>query len=85
MMQHKLKISAQQQPTIMEKLLQVSRYRGFTINGIVMFPQTDTDMLDIELSVCTSKPIEQLTLQLNKLYDVQNITVNSTEELQYQA
>ena len=83
--QHTLKITAQQQPTVLEKLLQATRYRGFAVNGMTMFPNVDTALLDIELSVSSVQSIDKLTVQLNKLYDVNTIKVATTEQLQCRA
>ena len=83
--QHTLKITAQQQPTVLEKLLQATRYRGFEVKGMTMFPNVDNTLLDIELSVSSDKTIDKLTVQLHKLYDVNTITVASTEQLQCHA
>lgn len=77
---HTLKITAQQQPTVLEKLLQVARYRGFDVKGMTMFPNVDNAHLDIELSVSSAQSIDKLTVQLNKLYDINNITVAATEQ-----
>lgn len=85
MKQHTLKITAQQQPTVLEKLLQATRYRGFVVNGMNMFQNVDETLLDIELSVSSVQAIEKLTVQLHKLYDVNTITVASTEQMQCQA
>lgn len=83
--QHTLKITAQQQPTVLEKLLQATRYRGFVVKGMTMFQNVDSTLLDIELSVSSTHSIDKLTVQLNKLYDVNTIKVASTEQLQCHA
>ena len=75
--QHTLRITAQDQPTVLERLLQVTRYRGFLVTGMTMFPCADENGLDIELTVQSDKSIEQLHHQLNKLIDVNNVTVDS--------
>ena len=88
MIQHTLKISAQNQPTVLEKILQATRYRGFPVTSFTMFPKVDVNMLDIEMSVVVAadKSIKHLQLQLDKLYDVNTITVaDAAEKLQCQA
>ena len=85
MKQHTLKITAQQQPTVLEKLLQATRYRGFVVKGMTMFQNVDSSLLDIELSVSSNQSIDKLTVQLNKLYDVNTIQVATTEQLQCHA
>lgn len=85
MQQHTLKITAKQQPTLLEKLLQATRYRGFAVNGLNMLSNVDNTQLDIELSVSSTKSIDKLTVQLHKLYDIKTITVASTEQLKCHA
>ena len=82
---HTLKITAQQQPTVLEKLLQATRYRGFVVQGMNMFANVDNSLIDIELSVSSIHSIDKLTVQLNKLYDINSIKVATTEQLQCQA
>jgi acetolactate synthase II small subunit len=85
MNQHTLRITAQDQPTVLERLLQVTRYRGFVVTGMTMFPHTDQQMLDIELSVRSEQTIERLQLQLNKLIDITEISVDNTNTQQCSA
>jgi len=75
---HTLRITAENQPTVMEKLLQVTRYRGFIVTGMTMFPESDQSTLTIELTVQSKNSIEQLQYQLQKLIDITDIQVGST-------
>jgi acetolactate synthase II small subunit len=74
---HTLRITAENQPTVMEKLLQVTRYRGFIVTGMTMFPESDSSLLTIELSVQSDNSIEHLQYQLNKLIDITTIKLES--------
>ena len=85
MKQHTLNITAQQEPTVLEKVLQATRYRGFAVNGMKMFHHVDKNTIDIKLSVSSVHAIEKLTVQLNKLYDIDTIAIASGESLQCQA
>jgi acetolactate synthase II small subunit len=78
---HTLSITADNQPTVMEKLLQVARYRGFSVTGITMFPQ-ENKQLAIELSIQSDNSIEHLQYQLQKLIDINHICVdnNATQQ-----
>ena len=76
MINHTLRITAENQPTVMEKLLQVTRYRGFIVTGMTMFPESDNALLTIELSVQSDNSIENLIYQLQKLIDITNIQIN---------
>jgi acetolactate synthase II small subunit len=77
MNQHTLKITADDQPAMLERMLQVARYRGFVVAGITALPNATTKLLDIDLSVRSRLPIEHLTNQLNKLIDIRNVSVNN--------
>jgi acetolactate synthase II small subunit len=85
MNQHTLKITASDQPTVLERLLQVSRYRGFTVTGMTMFPSNESKQLDIELSVASEQPVANLEKQLNKLFDILDVNVENKETQQCRA
>ena len=75
---HNLRITAQNQPTVLERLLQVTRYRGFTVTEFTMSPADNDTALAIEMSVQSTHPITQLYQQLNKLIDIDTIDVSET-------
>ena len=75
MQQHNLTITAKQQPVVMERLLQVTRYRGFNVVGMTMFELTELGELTIKLSVVSDKPIDNLKNQLLKIIDIEQINV----------
>ncbi|WP_448547130.1 acetolactate synthase 2 small subunit [Thalassotalea fusca] len=77
MTQHTLRISANDQPTVLERLLQVTRYRGFTVTGMTMFPSENSEKLDIELTVNSEQSIEHLHHQIHKLFDVEQVHVET--------
>jgi len=85
MQQHSLKISAAQQPTVLERVLQVSRYRGFEVNSMTMLPNSDGKSYDIELSVASEQPINFLKLQLGKLFDINEIEIQDSAMAQCRA
>lgn len=85
MQQHTLRITAEHQPTVLEKLLQVTRYRGFMVTGMTMFPQSDNSKLAIEMTVTSEQSIEHLHHQLDKLFDVNEINIDSTAMMQCRA
>ena len=84
MNQHTLKITASDQPTVLERLLQVTRYRGFLVTGMTMYPQTAGEMA-IEISVRSENSIDNLYHQLDKLFDIRDIKVDNTTSLQCRA
>lgn len=70
-MNHLLTIQTKNQPVVLERLLQVTRYRGFEVAGMEMKPLADFSGLLVTLSIVSDKPISLLTNQLNKLYDIE--------------
>lgn len=72
-MQHVLTIRATNTPTIIERLLQVTRYRGYQLLGLEFSSVINSPGLEIILTVSSEKPIQLLTNQLNKLHDVQQL------------
>jgi acetolactate synthase II small subunit len=85
MNQHTLKIVANNQASVLERLLQVTRYRGFDVTSFTMFPRPEHALFDIELSVRSEQCIERLTLQLQKLIDIKTIEVNHSQTQQVSA
>ena len=80
MNQHTLRITAHNQPTVLERLLQVTRYRGFSVTGMTMFPCNESNLLDIELSVSSEHSI-----QLSKLFDINDVVIDDKSSQQYSA
>ncbi len=77
--QHTLTIQTRHEAVAVERLLQVTRYRGFTLAGLELKPLADVSGLLITLSVVSDKPISLLVNQLNKLYDVLNLELHQAE------
>ena len=71
---HHLIITADNQPTAMEQLLRVVRYRGFKVNSLVMDVSAD-EIINIQLGVLATRPFTLLTKQLLKLVDVNEVTL----------
>jgi len=78
---HTLEIIANNQPTILERMLQVTRFRGFDITQLsVDLVQTDNHLL-IKLTVSDptngaiviGQAIDRLHSQLMKLFDIKQI------------
>jgi len=79
MAQHCLTIRTRNEPVVLERLLQVTRYRGFQLTGMEMHPASETSSLIVTLNICSEKPISLLTNQLNKLYDIQALELHSAQ------
>jgi acetolactate synthase II small subunit len=76
---YKLVILADDKQVVLERILQVARYRGFLINGINAQVNTGTHIGTIELLVSSERPIELLIDQINKLIDIKEVTVDNYE------
>jgi len=78
---HTLEITAENQPTVLERLLQVTRYRGFSVTTFSVFPSENETLLDIKLAVHNGKTsidsqqcsVKKLYHQLNKLFDIRHV------------
>ncbi len=84
-MNHLLTIQTKNQPVVLERLLQVTRYRGFEVAGMEMKPMADFSGLLVTLSIVSDKPISLLTNQLNKLYDIEYLDCVESELTQAEA
>lgn len=85
MKQHTLSIKAHDKPTVMEKMLQVSRYRGFAVSSMTMYPSNDENMLDIQLSIRSHHSVDNLLHQLNKIIDIDEVKVDNITAQQCRA
>ncbi len=65
---------------VLERILQVTRYRGFLINGINAQVNTGNQIATIELYVSSERPIELLIDQINKLIDIKGVKVDNKAE-----
>lgn len=89
---HNIEIMANNQPTALERLLQVTRYRGFQVTDLSVSTNPETNMLAIKMSVnqpsidgCLDRNgIERLYNQLNKLFDIKHVNLNPNSLAQQQ-
>lgn len=72
---YQLTISVDDKQVVLERILQVTRYRGFLINGMNAKVNTGTNIGTIELMVRSERPIELLVDQINKLIDIKEVKV----------
>jgi acetolactate synthase II small subunit len=75
---YQLMISVDDKQVVLERILQVTRYRGFLINGMNANVNTGTKIGTIELMVSSERPIELLVDQINKLIDIKEVKVDNT-------
>jgi acetolactate synthase II small subunit len=83
MNQYQLTIKADDKQVVLERILQVARYRGFLINGINAKVNTGTNIGTIVLMVKSERSIDLLVDQINKLIDIKEVKVdnNATQHL----
>ncbi|QBG36097.1 acetolactate synthase 2 small subunit [Litorilituus sediminis] len=77
---YKLIIMTDDRQVVLERILQVTRYRGFLINGINAQVNTGNQIATIELYVSSERPIELLIDQINKLIDIKGVKVDNKAE-----
>ena len=75
---YQLMISVDDKQVVLERILQVTRYRGFLINGMNAKVNTGTKIGTIELMVSSERPIELLVDQINKLIDIKEVKIDNT-------
>ena len=73
---YKLIIMTDDKQVVLERILQVTRYRGFLINGMTAQVNTGTNIATIELLVSSDRPISLLIDQINKLVDIKSVAVD---------
>lgn len=69
---HSLKLEVNNKPAILERVLQVVRYRGYELISLQVIPD-GMDMLTVLITIDGVQPVSKLTNQLNKLYDLSSI------------
>ncbi len=84
MFNHTIEITANNQPTVLERLLQVTRYRGFVVTELSVLSNKQNDRLDIKLSVQDPNEqsdsfgagVKRLYAQLNKVFDINHVNLS---------
>ena len=85
MMQHQLSIQARFRPEMLERVLRVVRHRGFQVCAMNMVSASNTDKINIELTVASLRPVELLFSQLSKLVDVGRVEIQQQTTQQIRA
>ncbi|MAA66981.1 MAG: acetolactate synthase [Alteromonadaceae bacterium] len=83
---HRMQCRMDAEPAALERLCQVVRIRGFTIEKMQV--QMGRGVLDIELTVKGERAVQMLASQLEKLQTVTGLTLGeerSTGQLQHSA
>ena len=87
-----MEIKAKNKPTVLERLLQVTRYRGFSVVDLSVKPEVKSQLLNIQLTVQSLKENERffdnnyqrLSSQLAKLFDITQIKQLSKNSIKSQ-
>jgi acetolactate synthase II small subunit len=82
MNQYQLTIIVDDKQVVLERILQVTRYRGFLISGISAKVNTGTNIGTVELQVKSERPIGLLVDQINKLIDIKEVKVDNSQPQQ---
>lgn len=78
MKRYELIITADDKQVVLERILQVTRYRGFLINGMDAKVNTGNHVATIKLYVSSDRRIELLLDQINKLIDIKSVAFGDT-------
>ena len=82
---YQLIIMADDRQVVLERILQVTRYRGFLINGMNAKVNTGNNVATITLQVSSERPISLLVDQINKLIDIKGVKVDNNAVQQCRA
>jgi acetolactate synthase II small subunit len=76
---YQLIIMADDKQVVLERILQVTRYRGFLINGMNAEVNTGNNVATITMTVSSERPISLLIDQINKLIDIKGVKVDNSD------
>ncbi|NQY47622.1 MAG: acetolactate synthase 2 small subunit [Colwellia sp.] len=76
---YQLVIMADDKQVVLERILQVTRYRGFLINAMNAEVNTGNNVATITMTVSSERPISLLVDQINKLIDIKSVKVDNSE------
>lgn len=74
---YQLTIKVDDKQVVLERILQVTRYRGFLIHGIHAEVNTGIQIGTVVLKVHSERPISLLIDQINKLIDIKEVKVDN--------
>ncbi|AXF77825.1 acetolactate synthase 2 small subunit [Erwinia tracheiphila] len=75
MMQYHLSVQARFRPEILERILRVVRHRGFRVCTMNLATESNSDNVNIEMTVASQRSVDLLSAQLNKMMDVAYVQV----------
>lgn len=75
MLEHVIEFSANNEAELLERVFRTVRHRGFSVLNSKISINANTQLFYVELCVTGSRPVEYLTKQLEKLWDVKDLEV----------
>ncbi|MGL6026766.1 MAG: acetolactate synthase 2 small subunit [Vibrio sp.] len=75
MQRYLLDIKADDKPVLLERVLRVTRHRGFVIKQVAATQNHASTIASVEIIVDSDRPISTLTNQIEKLWDVRSVDV----------
>ncbi|ENM3738910.1 acetolactate synthase 2 small subunit [Vibrio cholerae] len=77
MQRYLLDIKADDKPVLLERVLRVTRHRGFVIKQVAATQNHASKIASVEIIVDSDRPIATLTNQIEKLWDVRTVEVTA--------
>lgn len=77
MQRYLLDIKADDKPMLLERVLRVTRHRGFVIKQVAATQNHASKIASVEIIVDSDRPITTLTNQIEKLWDVRTVEVTA--------
>ncbi|ENM5827694.1 acetolactate synthase 2 small subunit [Vibrio metoecus] len=77
MQRYLLDIKADDKPVLLERVLRVTRHRGFVIKQVAATQNHESNIASVEIIVDSDRPITTLTNQIEKLWDVRTVEVTA--------
>lgn len=68
-------IKADDKPVLLERVLRVTRHRGFVIKQVAATQNHESHVASVEIIVDSDRPISFLTNQIEKLWDIYSVDV----------
>lgn len=75
MLEYVIEFSANNQAELLERVFRTVRHRGFGVLDSKINMDTETNLFHVELRVAGERPVEYLTKQLEKLWDVRDLAL----------
>lgn len=84
-MNYQLSIEASTRPETLERILRVTRHRGFKVESLDMKSQPSAKSMILQMCVSSDRDLELLTKQLEKLIDTTSVQALELDSQQQSA